>query len=67
MAQLLAKYGGIDAQLLGDLLAQFIAHDPAGDALDVRQKIVHRFLFAFGSAHRKVTSRAVDQIVEILL
>ena len=34
VAQLLAQDGGVDPQLLGDLVREFVAHDPAGDALE---------------------------------
>src|SRR5580700_994963 len=67
MPQFLAQYGGIDAQLLCDLLRQFVAHDAARHALNVRQKILDCLVLAFRAAYGKLAAGAIDQIVEVLL
>ena len=67
VAKFLAHHGGVDAQLLRDLVGQFVAHDAAGDALNVRQQIVHRFLLAVSAAHGELRAGALDQVVEIFL
>ena len=67
MTEFLAQDGGVDLEFLRDLLREFVAHDAAGDALDVRQEIVHRFVFAFGAADGKLRACALDQVVEVFL
>ena len=67
MPQFLAKDCGIDAELLRDFLGQFVAHDAAGDALDVRQEIVHGFDLAFSAAHGELRAGALDEVIEIFL
>ncbi len=67
VAQFLAQHRGVDSQLLRNLLGQFVAHDAAGDALDVGQQIVHRLLFSVAGTDGKLRPRPFDQIVEIFL
>src|ERR1700723_2962907 len=67
VSQFLSQHCRVNAQLLRDLLAQLVTHDPTRHPLDVWQQVVDRLQLTFGAAHRKMTSRPVDQIVEILL
>ena len=55
------------ANLLCDLASQFVADDPARDALYVRQEIVQRFDLAFATAHRELSPGTLNQVVEIAL
>ncbi len=65
--QFLPQSAGIDAQFLRDFLRQFVADDSAWNALDVGQEMIHRLLFALGTAHGKLGAGAFDQVVEIFL
>ncbi len=60
VTEFLAQDGGVDLEFLRDLLREFVAHDAAGDALDVRQQIVHCLLLALTAAHWKLRPRPLD-------
>ncbi len=66
MTKLLAQDGGVDLQFLRDVGGEFVAHDAAGNALDVGQQIVDGFDLAFGSA-RELCLGTLDEVGEILL
>ena len=65
--QLLAQDGGINPQLLRDLVGQFVANNTAGHALDVRQKIIDCLDLALGITDRKLRAGAFDQIGKVRL
>src|SRR5579862_8863446 len=65
--EFLPQYGGIDVELLRDLVLQFVAHNAAGHALNVRQKIVDGFDFALGAASSELGAGSLDQVREIWL
>ena len=67
VAEFLAQDGGIDGELLRDLVGQLVAHDAAGHALDVRQEIVDGLLFAFAAADGELRAGAFDEVIEIFL
>ena len=66
VTKFLAQNGRVDLQFLRDVGGKFVADDAAGNALDVRQKIVHRFDLALGGS-RELRLGALDEVIEILL
>ena len=67
MLQFLPQNGRVDAKFLRDLMRQFVAYDSAGNTLDVRQQIIQRLYFAFGTANGELASGALDQVIKITL
>ena len=67
MSQFLPQNRRVDAQLLCDLVGEFVTHNPARHALNVRQKIVDGLYLAFRAADRELTPGTLDQVVEIAL
>ncbi len=67
MLEFLPQNGGIDAEFLRDLAGQFVAHDPAGHSLDMRQQIIQRLHFALSTANGELVLGALDQVIEITL
>src|SRR5206468_620203 len=67
MFQFLAQDGGVDADLLSNLSGEFVAHDAAGNALDVGEYVVHGLDLAFGGADRELGAGALDQVIEVTL
>src|SRR3954451_3495909 len=65
MLEFLAQYGGIDTELLRDLVRYLVSRNTAWNPLNMRQQEVDRLHFAFGRAHGKLHLRALDQVIEI--
>src|SRR5579872_6713141 len=67
MPQLLPQHGGVDSQLLRNLLADLIAGNRIGHALNVRDQVVHRLHFSLCITQWKMNSCAIDQVIKIFL
>src|SRR5205807_8362371 len=63
----LPQHRRVDAQLLRDLVSELIAHNPARDALNVRQEEVHRLYLALCTSHRELGAGPLDQIIKVAL
>src|SRR5579863_9255254 len=67
MFEFLPQNGRIDAEFLRDLTGQFVAYDPAGHALDMRQQVIQSLHFSFCATNRELALGALDQVGEITL
>ena len=65
MFKFLPEHVRVDAQLLRNLVRQFVADDAAGHTLDVREQVVDGFHLAFGRAHRELRAGTLDQVIEV--
>src|SRR5262249_59930095 len=65
--QLLPQDRRIQIQLLCNLFRQGVAHDSAGYALHVRQKIIYGSVFALGAAHWELRTRSLNQVIEVFV
>ena len=67
MTKFLSQHRRLDAEAVRDFVGQFVAHDAAGHALNVRQQVVQRLDLAFWCTHGMQGPGTLDEVVEILL
>jgi len=65
LADLLAKDGGFDAELLGGVGGELVAMEGVGHAADVGEEEVHGLDFGFGGAGGEDLAGAIDEVVGV--